>query len=64
MSADQLLVDWNATDAPYPSDQCIHEVFEERVAQSPRAVAVVYEDERLSYERAECARKSASALFA
>ena len=30
-------------------DKCVHELFEEQVARTPQAVAVVYEDEELSY---------------
>jgi amino acid adenylation domain-containing protein len=52
LSADErhrLLVEWNATTAPYPDDQCIHYIFETRVARTPDAVAVVCGDESLTY---------------
>src|SRR4029077_969660 len=45
----KLLVEWNATEAEYPSDRCIHELFEEQVCRDPEAPAVVYEDSSLSY---------------
>jgi non-ribosomal peptide synthetase component F len=45
----QLLVTWNATEADYPRDRCVHELFEAQVARDPAAVAVVYEEESLSY---------------
>ena len=45
----QLLVGFNQTYRPYPSEQCIHELFEEQVARTPEAVAVVFEDRQLSY---------------
>ncbi len=45
----RILVEWNDTKAPYPADKCIHELFEEQVAKSPDAVAVVFEDEEVSY---------------
>ncbi|HEB87640.1 MAG TPA: amino acid adenylation domain-containing protein, partial [Gammaproteobacteria bacterium] len=45
----QLLADWNSTATDYPQDQCIHQLFEMQVARTPAAVAVVYEDQRLSY---------------
>jgi amino acid adenylation domain-containing protein len=45
----QLLYEWNATEAEYPQDKCVHELFEEQVEQKPGAAAVVYEDEQLSY---------------
>ncbi|RWO15662.1 MAG: amino acid adenylation domain-containing protein, partial [Mesorhizobium sp.] len=44
-----LLEELNRTAAPYPSERCIHELFEAQVRQAPEAVALVYEDERLSY---------------
>ncbi|WP_353000932.1 AMP-binding protein, partial [Mesorhizobium sp. M0808] len=44
-----LLEDLNRTAAAYPSDLFIHELFEQQVRQAPEAVAVVHEDEALSY---------------
>ena len=40
---------WNATDADYPRDQCVHLLFEEQVRRTPEALAVVFERERLTY---------------
>ena len=45
----QQLVEWNATEAEYPRDKCIHQLFEEQVERTPDAVAVVFEDQRLTY---------------
>ena len=45
----QLLVEWNNTQADYPRDLCIHQLFEVQVERTPEAIAVVYEDEQLSY---------------
>ncbi len=45
----QLLVEWNDTKRDYPSDKCIHQLFEEQVARTPEAVAVVFEDQQLTY---------------
>ena len=45
----KLLVEWNATEAEYPQDRCIHELFEAQVERSPDATAVVYEDSTVSY---------------
>ncbi|MEA5602484.1 amino acid adenylation domain-containing protein [Nostoc sp. UHCC 0252] len=45
----QLLLEWNNTEVAYPQQQCIHELFELQVEQTPDAVAVVFEDEQLSY---------------
>ncbi|MBB4233418.1 amino acid adenylation domain-containing protein, partial [Rhizobium mongolense] len=44
-----LLEELNRTAAAYPSDLCIHELFEAQVRQAPEAVALVHEDEALSY---------------
>ncbi|MEB3279243.1 MAG: amino acid adenylation domain-containing protein [Lyngbya sp.] len=46
---EQLLVDWNDTQVDYPQDQCIHQLFEEQVERNPNAVAVVFENEKLTY---------------
>ncbi len=46
----QLLAEWNATKTDYPKDKCIHQLFEEQVARSPNAIALVFEDEQLSYQ--------------
>lgn len=45
----QLLVEWNDTEAEYPKDRCVHQLFEEQVAATPNATAVVFEDQELSY---------------
>ncbi|MEC4812177.1 MAG: amino acid adenylation domain-containing protein [Scytonema sp. PMC 1069.18] len=44
----QFLV-WNETQANY-SHQCIHQLFEEQVKRTPDTVAVVYEDQQLTYQ--------------
>ncbi|MBW4673930.1 MAG: amino acid adenylation domain-containing protein [Desmonostoc geniculatum HA4340-LM1] len=50
----QLLVEWNNTQTDYPHDLCIHQLFEEQVEKTPDAVAVVYEDEQLTYYELNC----------
>src|SRR6185295_12938097 len=45
----QILYEWNATEAEYPRDRCVHELFAAQVEQTPDAVAVVFEDASLSY---------------
>ena len=45
----QLLIEFNQTAADYPRDKCIHELFEEQVARTPNAVAVICGDQQLSY---------------
>jgi amino acid adenylation domain-containing protein len=46
----QMLVDWNKTAAEYPPDKCVHELFTKQAALTPKAVAVVFRDESLTYE--------------
>jgi len=43
------LTAFNATEAAYPHDQLIHELFDQLATAQPEAVAVVYEDESLTY---------------
>ncbi|MBO1049497.1 MAG: non-ribosomal peptide synthase/polyketide synthase [Dolichospermum sp. DEX182a] len=45
----QLLVEWNDTAAEYPTDKCIHQLFEAQVEKTPDAVAVVFENQQLTY---------------
>ena len=45
----QLLYTWNDTASLYPNDKCTHELFEEQVRRTPRAQAVSFEKETLSY---------------
>ncbi|MGC2062823.1 MAG: amino acid adenylation domain-containing protein [Thermodesulfovibrionales bacterium] len=45
----QLLEEWNDSGMDYPGKKCIHELFEEQVKRSPDAVAVIFEDQRLTY---------------
>ncbi|AVZ31266.1 non-ribosomal peptide synthetase [Nodularia spumigena] len=46
----QILKEWNQTQRDYPQDKCIHHLFEEQVKQNPDAVALIYEDEKLTYQ--------------
>ncbi len=39
----QLLIDWNATAAPFPQDQPVHRLFEAQAARSPNAVALMFD---------------------
>jgi amino acid adenylation domain-containing protein len=44
-----MLHEWNQTRAPYPSDRCVHQQFEEQVRKSPDSIALVFENEELTY---------------
>src|SRR5215211_4589897 len=45
----RLLLGWNDTATEYPRDRCVHELFEEQVERTPHAVAVVFEEQQLTY---------------
>ena len=47
----QLLVTWNNTKKDYPTDQCLHQLFESVVEKTPLAIAVSFEDQRLTYSQ-------------
>ncbi|MEY9360079.1 amino acid adenylation domain-containing protein [Bradyrhizobium yuanmingense] len=45
----RVLDTWNETATPFPSESCIHDLFAEQVRRAPDAIALAYEDVRLSY---------------
>ncbi|WP_426558532.1 amino acid adenylation domain-containing protein [Dapis sp. BLCC M172] len=50
----QILVEWNNTITDYPTDKCIHQLFEEQVEKTPDAVAVIFEGKELTYQQLNC----------
>jgi aspartate racemase len=46
----QLLVEWNQTTTDYPNNKAVHELFEDRVDRNPDAIAVVFGDQKLTYQ--------------
>jgi putative pyridoxal-dependent aspartate 1-decarboxylase len=46
----KILVDWNDTATDYPCDKTIVDLFEEQVDKTPNAIAVVFENQQLTYE--------------
>src|SRR5579875_1127160 len=48
---ERQLVIWNATRQDYPHDSPLHQLVEQQVERTPEAVAVVYEDEHLTYQQ-------------
>lgn len=46
----QILVEWNSTYADYPQDKCIHPLFENQVNHNPDALAVIYENQQMTYQ--------------
>ena len=47
----QLLVDFNQTEAAYPDTALIHELFEAQVKANPKAIALVFEAHILTYQQ-------------
>jgi amino acid adenylation domain-containing protein len=45
----QIVEEWNATSSDYAGERLIHELFEEQAERSPQAVALVREEQRLTY---------------
>jgi len=45
----KILVDWNDTATDYPRDKTLVDLFEEQVAKTPNAIAVVFENQQLTY---------------
>ncbi|MCE4575918.1 non-ribosomal peptide synthetase, partial [Caballeronia sp. CLC5] len=44
-----LVSTWNDTGASYPDSLCIHQLFEHQVQRTPDAIALIFEDESLTY---------------
>lgn len=45
----KILVEWNNTGVDLPKDRCIHHLFEEQVARTPDAIALIFRDAQLTY---------------
>jgi amino acid adenylation domain-containing protein len=45
----KILQEWNNTKTDYPTDRCIHQLFEKVVEKNPNAVALIFEDKQLTY---------------
>jgi amino acid adenylation domain-containing protein len=45
----QILEEWNATDAKYPREKCIHELVEAQALRRPDAIAVTQDNRQLTY---------------
>jgi len=46
----RLIKEWNATERPFGKDRCMHHLFEEQVQRTPQAAAVVFGDQRMTYD--------------
>ncbi|KAG0201783.1 hypothetical protein BGX28_005469, partial [Mortierella sp. GBA30] len=53
-----LLEDWNATQQDHPEGLCLHHLFEKQVERTPEAIAVMHDDQSMTYAelnaRANC----------
>ncbi|MCB9630379.1 MAG: LLM class flavin-dependent oxidoreductase [Sandaracinaceae bacterium] len=45
----RLLTEWNPGTTPYPSEHGVHQLFEQQVARTPGAVALVHRETQLTY---------------
>jgi len=45
----RVVVEWNDTARNYELDECVHRLFERQVERTPDAVAVVFQDQRLTF---------------
>lgn len=50
----RLLGEWNKTQADYPQNRCIHQLFESQVEKTPDNVAVKFEGHQLTYWELNC----------
>jgi len=46
-----VLVDWNNTQKSYPQEVCIHRLFEQQAQVTPKAIAVKYKGQQLTYKQ-------------
>ncbi len=46
---EQIVGEWNRTEAPYPGDTCLHELIEAQAERTPGRVAVEFEGQTLTY---------------
>ncbi|TMC15872.1 MAG: amino acid adenylation domain-containing protein, partial [Chloroflexi bacterium] len=44
-------LEWNATKTDYPQDLCVHQIFEQQVEQTPDAIALIFEEQQVSYQQ-------------
>ena len=45
----KMVIEWNLTEQDYPKDKCVHQLFEEQAERTPDTVAVVFEEQSLTY---------------
>jgi amino acid adenylation domain-containing protein len=50
----KVLVQWNDTASEFPARACVHQLFEAQAERTPDAVAVMYEEDQLTYRELDC----------
>jgi amino acid adenylation domain-containing protein len=45
----RMLIEWNATDAEYPREKCVHHLVEEQIQRTPDDIAVTFQNQSLTY---------------
>jgi fengycin family lipopeptide synthetase D len=45
----QLLAEFNDTDAAYPQNKTLHQLFEEQVKRTPDNIALIFQDKKMTY---------------
>ncbi|MFQ4144478.1 amino acid adenylation domain-containing protein [Chlorogloeopsis sp. ULAP02] len=50
LAEQQQLLEWNQNDVNYPQATCIHQLFAHQVEKTPNAIAVIFEDQQLTYQ--------------
>ncbi|MBE9212888.1 amino acid adenylation domain-containing protein [Plectonema cf. radiosum LEGE 06105] len=46
----QILVEWNQTQKEFSQEKCFHQLFEAQVEKNSNAIAIIYNDEQLTYQ--------------
>ncbi|HEY9811290.1 MAG TPA: amino acid adenylation domain-containing protein [Halomicronema sp.] len=46
----QILIEWNQTQADFPKNLCVHQLFEIQAKQRPDALALVFGEEKITYK--------------
>ncbi|MEO1763861.1 MAG: amino acid adenylation domain-containing protein [Cyanobacteria bacterium J06629_18] len=47
----QILIEWNQTQKEFSQDLCFHQLFEAQVEKNSNAVAIIYNNEQLTYQQ-------------
>jgi amino acid adenylation domain-containing protein len=58
-----LVHDWNATQREYPTEKCVHTLFEEQVKRLPDANAIIFGDTSMSYAQLNTLADHVAALL-